>query len=137
MGLKVIGVVGGVAGLMVVLAGCGSTAPPAANIDPYSGQAYPNITVEPKLQPWIVFRPAVVEKSEAMRVTVPIRLATTTQNPIAVQYKFTFKDGNGVPLRVQSDWKYLQLEPNMLRDLQGSALDSNAADWYLEIRSGR
>lgn len=121
-----------------MLGGCAAdTSPPGAMGDPTDTQAYPNVTVEPALQRWIVVRSPVVERGEIMKVTVPVRLQSATSKPIYVQYKFVFLDEAGVPLRVQSDWQFQQLEPRMERFLRGNALDSNADNWQVEIRSAR
>lgn len=126
----------GVVMVGVVVAGCASTAPPAARVDPAGGM-YPQVTVEPTIQAWIVVARPTVTKDEVMRVSVPVRLATNMQDEVHVQYQFTFLDKNGVPLPVQSGWRMITLPSRMQRVLEGTALDKTAADWQLEIRSGR
>lgn len=129
MTLAALALVGGVQG-------CASTAPPPARVDP-AGGGYPQITVEPQLQQWIVVDRPTVQMGEVMKVTVPVRMDTNRSPEIAIQYQFTFVDANNVPLPTQSGWQMVTLPSRMRRELQGTALDRNAVDWRLEIRSGR
>lgn len=128
-GVLALGVVGG-------MQACVSTAPPPARVDP-AGGGYPQITVEPQLQQWIGVDRPIVTMGEVMKVMVPVRMDSNRSPEIAIQYQFTFVDSRGVPLPVQSGWQMATLPSRMRRELMGTALDRNAVDWRLEIRSGR
>jgi len=54
-----------------------------------------------------------------------------------VQYRFIFLDAAGLPLRSQTDWRFMRLEPQNQVFLQGNAIDTSAVDWRCEIQSGR
>ncbi len=129
----------GLAGLSAMLVACRGEPiyAPAARVDPTIHQGYPAVTVEPALQKFVVVAEPVVQGEDVKTVTVPVRLINKHNYPINIQYKFTFTDKDGAPLRTQPGWKYIVLEPGMRRDLTGTALDNTAENWQLEIRSAR
>ncbi len=102
---------------------------------------YPKVVVEVALARWLVVSEPIVAPAPnggPLTVNVPLRLTSVTPNQFArVQYRYIFLDAAGVPLRTQSDWKYIRLEPRNQVFLQGNALDTTAVDWRLEIQSGR
>jgi len=97
--------------------------------------------VEAALSRWLVISEPVVARSAnagPLTVSVPLRLLSVTPDQFArVQYRFIFLDAAGLPLRSQSDWRYLRLEPRNQVFLQGNAIDTTAVDWRCEIQSGR
>jgi len=97
--------------------------------------------VETPLARWLVMSEPVVQNAPnggPLSVTVPIRLMSSMPNQYArIQYRFIFLDSSGSPLRGQSDWRFVRLEPQNQVFLTGNAIDTNAADWRCEIQSGR
>ena len=102
---------------------------------------YPRVTVEPALASWIVLADPVAAPAPnngPLTVSVPIRLTSTRPDQYArIQYRFIFLDASGLPLRTQSDWRFVRLEPRNQVFLTGNATDTTAADWRCEIQSGR
>lgn len=130
--------------LMIVgVAGCNDPvkAPFTPGADQLPRNQYPKVTVEPALSRWLVISEPIVAPAPnggPITVNVPLRLTSTTPDQFArIQYRYIFLDASGVPLRTQSDWKYMRLEPRNQVFLQGNAIDTTAADWRLEIQSGR
>ncbi len=126
---------------LVALAGCAADqhrrAPAPAVIDPVHASEYPQIIVHEELRNWIAAQRPVVTRGDVMRVMVPVRLLSNQGQNAFVQYRFVFTDERGTPLRTQSDWKFINLEPRIPVELTGTALDSTAAEWRLEIRPAR
>lgn len=130
-------------GSLATLSGCQKPqlAPATPGADPLAKAQYPKVVVETPLAPWLVMSEPVVQNAPnngPLSVTVPIRLMSSTPDQYArIQYRFIFLDSNGVPLRGQSDWRFVRLEPQNQVFLTGNAIDTNAADWRCEIQSGR
>lgn len=126
------------AAFILPLAACDTVkAPGSAGADPLPRDNYPKVEVEGPLVGWIVVSKPTVTTDGVMKVSTPIRLKSDSGEYANIQYMYTFFDSAGVPLRTQTEWKFLKLEPRTQTFLQGNALDSNAADWRLNIRSGR
>jgi hypothetical protein len=129
----------GAIGLGVI--GCGDKvkAPPAGKRDLLSPDAYPRNVVTDKLDKAIVFgEPAVDEATDKkpMRVLQPVR--NTANYGVSIQYQFEFFDSTGRPLtKTQQGWRYARLESRVEKFLEATALDANAADWRLVVRSAR
>jgi hypothetical protein len=123
--------------------GCGGgpKAPYEPRHDQLSKGQYPKVTIEEPLSTWVIQSDAVVGQAPnggPLTVSVPIRLGSQTPDQYArIQYRFIFLDSTGAPLRTQSDWRYMRLEPRNQVFLQGNATDTTATDWRCEIRSGR
>lgn len=134
---------GMLASAAMALAGCDTVrAPYAARNDTVAQANYPKVVVEGALSPYLAInQPVVNSDSGVMKVSVPARLLSNPGEFSRVQYKFTFFNGpteaGGTPLRTQTEWRYMQLEPRNQVYLEGNALDSTAKDWRLEIRSAR
>lgn len=118
------------------LSGC-NTDPPAAKPDKVSAAAYPQITATEGLDRFVAYDKAVVDRSDAgaMSVSVPVRLTRNKETPI--EYRFTFFDERGRPLRPESDWQYKVLPARTQQFISSTALDMDATDWRLEIRPAR
>lgn len=121
------------------IAGCGDPyrAPPAGMHDPLPLEAYPRITALEGLSPWLLFEEPIVDASTAdrpLRVTVPVRLGY--DRPRDVQYAYQFFDANG-RLLVERQWRFVHLEPRTVFHFEGSALETSAVDWRLEVRPAR
>lgn len=101
-------------------------------------EGYPNVVMEPALSPWLVMSRPVAEKDERgiLKVSVPVRLKSDQGQFTRVQYRYTFFEKAGVPLRAQTDWRYQRVEPRNQVFLTGNSLDA-AMDWRLEIRLAR
>lgn len=142
----------GVSGLLVLAGLCvgGCEAPqapaaPGARADTLPPSAYPRITVEPGLNPWVfvVYEGILQEGGPPagnapprlpMSVQVPIRSAA--QEQITAQYRYQWFADNGRLLN-EGGWKFVPLEPGVQTLLSGSAMDLEATGWRLEIRSAR
>ncbi|MBX3382918.1 MAG: YcfL family protein [Phycisphaeraceae bacterium] len=127
-------------GALLTAAGCDTTrAPFTPAPDQVAKNEYPRVVLEQPLSGWVVVSEPVVRSGPGpLSVSVPIRLTSTRPDQFSrVQYRFIFLDSAGVPLRSQSDWRYMRLEPRNQVFLQGNAMDDTAADWRCEIRSAR
>ena len=121
------------------LSGCDTVkAPVHPAPDPVAMEGYPNVVMEPALSPWLVMSRPVAEKDERgiLKVSVPVRLKSDQGQFTRVQYRYTFFEKAGVPLRAQTDWRYQRVEPRNQVFLTGNSLDA-AMDWRLEIRLAR
>lgn len=124
----------------VLLAGCQQPATPiAAQPDPVGVDAYPTVTVEPAVLPYLAvdYESVIVEPADGlvpMAVQVPAR--STANSQYLVQYTFSWYDDAGA-LIGDSGWRLLAMEPGMRRVLRGSASDLAASRWTVEIRSAR
>jgi len=121
------------------LPGCDTSFRPATpNPDKVAQTDYPNVTLSPDLQGWLVANPSTVTREGVLKVSTPVRLISAQSGQFSrVQYRYIFLDKNGVPLRAQPDWKYIKLEPRQQVFLTSNALDAAAQDWRLEIRTNR
>lgn len=125
--------------LTATLTGCDTVkAPPGARADTVPQGNYPQITVELGLQPFVgVNQPVVTRTNDVLKVSTPVRLLSDPGQFSRIQYRYIFLDGNGQPLRTQTEWRFARLEPRIQQFLDGNALDNTAADFRLEIRSAR
>lgn len=111
-------------------------APPGARADTIAQEQYPQVTVESGLQPWIgVNKPSVARENDILKVNTQVRMLADEGRKI--QYRYIFLDAKGEPLRTQTGWLYVALEPRIRKELTGNALDSHATDFRLEIRLER
>ena len=119
--------------------GCDTAFRPATpNPDKVAQTDYPNVTLSPDLQGWVVVNPSTVTRDGVMKVSTPVRLVSSESGQFSrVQYRYIFLDKDGAPLRAQPDWKYIKLEPRQQVFLTSNALDAAAKDWRLEIRTNR
>lgn len=125
------------AGLLLTGSGCQQTTPALPRPDTIPQATYPKVTLHNELAGWIAVNQPVVKKGDVLRVSVPIRLLSKGNQFSHVQYKFTFLDEAGAPMRVQPDWKFVTLEPQQQVFMEANSMDNRAADWRLEIRSAR
>ena len=127
--------------LTALLAACTpnpATPPPAGMADMLPSRDYPQIVATSGLQPFLAFdRPNVqVAPDRPMSVVTGVR----NLDPLAVrvQYRYLFFDRTGRPIGQPMDFQFASLPGNGVQTfLSGSALDTNAADWRLEVRSAR
>ena len=126
--------------LAFVVVGCGGDrikGPPGALRDPLRADAYPRIAVLEGLQRWLYFSDPIVTPStpdKPMRVTVPMRLVYDA--PREIQFRFEYFSADSRPLR-SGGWRFRHLEPRTQIYLDGNALETQAADWRLEVRPAR
>lgn len=126
--------------LVFVAVSCGGDrvkGPPGALRDPLRANAYPRIAVLEGLQRWLYFSDPIVTPSTAdkpMRVTVPMRLVYDA--PREIQFRFEYFGADSRPLR-SGGWRFRHLEPRTQIYLDGNALETQAADWRLEVRPAR
>lgn len=133
----------GVLATTLALAGCDTVrAPYAARNDTVAQANYPKVVVEAGLSPYLAInQPVQSTENGIMKVSVPARLLSNPGEFSRVQYKFTFfngpTDAGGTPLRTQTEWRYMVMEPRNQIYFEGNALDNTAKDWRLEVRSAR
>lgn len=135
--------IGSLSVLMIVaglaLTGCDKNKPPfAGRAEPMLRENYPRISVEgEELSKYLAFSPANVQSGpeQPLSVAVPVRLLADREANI--QYRFEFFTKDGRPMRNAMEWRYLRLPPRTETSLEGAALDTNAVEWRLIIRSSR
>ncbi len=115
--------------------GCDTVkAPGAAEPDPLPASAYPQIAALGGLDGYLAYDKPVVNRpaDRPMNVSVPIRLKSDAG--LKTQYRFIFFDQNGRPLEPDPTWQFTFLPARAQAFLEGSALDTDAVDWRLEVR---
>lgn len=112
-------------------------APGAGMPDPLHADAYPQIVVTDQIADYMGFGKPVVEVSpgKPMSVLVPARLIN--DYAINVQYRFIFFDDAKRPIEPAMEFTYKRMPGRVQQYMSGAALDTNAVDWRLEIRSAR
>ena len=124
--------------LALIIAACDTVqAPPSPRGDPLSG-AYPtNVAIDGLSDDLVVDTPIVTPSTpdRPMNVVVPVR--SVTDKKLALQYQFIFMDDRGRPLRPMGGWQYITVEPKLQIFMEGSALNTAAKDYRLEIRPNR
>ena len=126
--------------LTALLAACTpnpATPPPAGMADMLPSRDYPQIVATSGLQPFLAFdRPNVqVAPDRPMSVVTGVR----NLDPLAVrvQYRYLFFDRTGRPISPTMDFQYVRLPGSGVQTfLEGKALDTNAVEWRLEVRTG-
>lgn len=111
-------------------------APGSAGIDPLPADQYPKVEVAGGLSPYIVISGANVEPTTDTRpisVTSAIR-STWDKDVLNVQYRYFFFDEKNTPLDTDPDWRFMKVPPRSQVFLKGSAMDTTARDWRLQIR---
>jgi len=126
--------------LAATLVGCDSVkAPRGGHVDQLPSGQYPNVVIESKeLQKGLVFGQAVVDHSTSgkpMRVTQPGR--NVANYPINIQYRFEFSDSVGRPLKSNLGWRFMNMPSRQEVFFEGAAMDTDAADWRLVVRTAR
>lgn len=112
-------------------------APFSPGLDQVGRANYPRVTVDPQLAGWLVVDQPTMNKTDVLKVTVPVRLASD-RNASNVQYRILFFNANGEPARGgDMNWTFLNLPPRDQRFLVANSLDSDAVDWRCEIRVAR
>jgi hypothetical protein len=128
-----------VLGSMIAGVGCNEGPPPAGRADKVAVEQYPQIVAVENLDKALRFNAPVVEPSSPgrpMSVVVPVR--NTNRRDLNVQYKFTFEDDAGRPLRTNTGWKFATLAGGGVgTTMESNSLEDTAADWRLEIRPAR
>ncbi len=124
-----------------LLAGCQSDpvmAPDAGLGDLLPIEDYPQIVVTSGLAPYLAFsRPNVQGGPDRpMSVSVPVRVLSEDQ-AVNTQYRFRFFDQNGRVLQPEMGFQYKRLPARVQEFLNGAALDVNAVDFRLEVRTAR
>ena len=124
---------------LLMLPGCKGPdnvkAPQTIRTDPLAG-AYPQNIALSGLHNRIVIGQPMVDPAQSdspMKVTVPLR--SVADGTIRVQYKFIFLDGRGRPVRSNLDgWRYQVIAARAEVFLEATSMDTDAADWRLEVR---
>ena len=116
-------------------------APMTGTEDFVTYEAYPQVFVEKELSKYInvtgaeEFDRSQLGEDQPMSVTIPVR--SLGDKDINLQYKYTFFDNQGRPIKPQMAWRYILVMPRNQVFLQGRAIDTVAADWRLDIRRAR
>lgn len=132
---------------LLPLTACGPQKPTGADPDPIAVDDYPQIVLAPGLDKGLVRGRPIVEHAtdtKPMAVTVPMR--SITKLGLRVQYRFTFMDGRGRPLKDNpGGWRYATVAPGTqvfmkansteVRTDEGDVKQTNPVDWRLEIRA--
>lgn len=123
-------------GAAVTLTACDTVKPAyTGRVDQAGRGNYPRVTVQGELSPFIGIDAPIVEPSDVLKVTVPIRLLTDAGNPSSIQYRILFFNKNGSPARGgDMNWRFVHLPPRQQVFLTGNSLDSDAVDWRCEVR---
>lgn len=123
----------------VLAAGCKTDtvkAPGSAGVDQLPSDQYPKVEATGGLSPYIVISGANVTDgtpTRPMSVVSAVR-STWDKDVLNVQYRYFFFDERNTPLDTDPDWRFVKLPPRSQVYLEGSALDTNARDWRLQIR---
>jgi uncharacterized protein YcfL len=122
--------------ICIALPGCDTVkAPFPAVQDQVGRQHYPRVTVQGDLAGFIAVDEPVIEKTDILKVTVPVRLLSDPGNPSNIQYRFLYFAESGAPARgAAMNWTFVHLPPRDQRFLVGNSLDTDAVDWRCEIR---
>ena len=127
-----------VALLAVVLSGCDTT-PPVGKADPIAPGTYPQTVVIDGLVSGVVFGDPIVTVGTdkvPMHVTLPIR--SIVDDPINIQYKVEFFDAAKRPLtNTNQGYRFMNLAPRVEQFMEATALDTNAVDYRVLVRSAR
>ena len=124
----------------VVSVGCDTVKPPpAGRDDPLPIAAYPKVEIASGLHEYLVVEKPIVDPAtpqKPMKVTVPVRSVADVS--INTQYQFTFFDAMGRPVKNSpSGWRYANIPRRTQLFYEAGALDTDAVDWRLRIRSAR
>ena len=125
--------------LVSALVGCDTTkAPHAGRNDPVVHENLPRISVENKqLADDLAFSPPSVQSGPEQPMSVLVQVRYLEDEKVHVQYRFEFYDRNGRPVGNPMSWRYLRIPPRTPVNMEGAALDTNAVDWKLIVRSSR
>jgi Protein of unknown function (DUF1425) len=124
----------------LAFAGCDTVKPPpAGRDDPLPIAAYPKIEISSGLNEYLVVEKPIVDPAtpeKPMKVTVPVR--SVADVAINTQYQFMFFDAKGRPVKNSpSGWRYANISARTQLFFEAGALDTDAVDWRLRIRSAR
>lgn len=111
-------------------------APGGAAADPLPAWQYPKVEAAGGLSPHLVVSAPVVTagtETRPMSVVAGVR-STWDKSVLNVQYRYFFFDEQGRPLNANPDWRFAKLPPRSQVFLEGSAMDTTARDWRLQIR---
>lgn len=122
----------------LLIGGCNKDnvqAPQSVRSDPLAG-GYPQNVALRGLHNGIVIGKPIVDRAtedQPMRVTVPLR--SVVEGTLRTQYKFTFLDDRGRPVKSgRESWSYQVIAEKAEVFLEANALDTDAVDWRLEVR---
>lgn len=123
-----------------LLAGCDTNpvmAPFPGRPDLLPAEHYPQIAVTDTLDEFLFFAKANIQSApdKPMSVSVPARLAE--EYAVNVQYKFEFYNGSGRLMKPEMDFQYLRMPSRVQVFMSGAALDTDAVDWRLIVRSAK
>ena len=123
----------------VIALGCDTVKAPASiGLDPLPIEAYPQQVAVGGLSKGLVSERAIVDEptdDSPLSVTVPLR--SIVDHALHVQYRFQFFDDAGRPVKDPSQWVFISIAPRVQERISGNALDLDAVDWRLQVRSAR
>lgn len=130
--------------VVVVAASALSVACQSGVRPPYSASQddalpYPNITVDPGLQRFLVVDyPAIVEQPATVGrpLTIQVPLRSQADNEFDVQYNFEFFAADMTRVG-ETGWKRETLPSRRQKMLSGNAITPRATSWRLDVRLAR
>ena len=127
-------------GLAATLLGVGCDtiqAPDPVRRDTLPAEAYSQQVVLGGLKQWVVSAKPIVDRGEnkPLRVTVPLR--SVANKTINVQYRFEWMDAKGRPVKDDSGWRFKRIAPKTQVFLEANALDTDVANWRLQVRPAK
>ncbi len=131
-----------VSSLMLTVGGCAKPrvrAPGGAGLDPLPGIQYPKVEAAEGLSGYLVVSGVEATPATArapMSVIVAVR-SQTDHEEIEAQYRFFFFDEKHRPLATEPDWRRARLPSRSQVFLEGTASETTAVDWRLQIRPAR
>lgn len=124
--------------VMLAMAGCDTIqAPPSPRGDPLEGNYPANVAIQGLAEELVVEKPIITASSPDVPMSVVVPVRSVSDDKLKLQYRFIFLDNRGRPLTQPPGWQYITVEPKLRIFMEGSALDTSAADYNLEIRPNR
>ncbi len=112
--------------------------PGEAEVDPLSVEAYPEITVSGVLEgQTLLAEPPNVQRGDNRPLSISVPLRLRSRDVVKVQYRFLFTDRSGRPLDNDPGWHFATIRGREKVYLLGSAMDTNANDWQLQVREAQ
>lgn len=111
-------------------------APAGAKPDPLDRNLYPRVVLTEDLRGAIVVSDVIEDEGSPLKVTVVLRSLTNSADR-NVQYRFIYLDERGNPENVAPGWRSRRMPARSEVFIKSNAMDRDAVDWRMEIRSAR
>ncbi len=128
--------------LIAAAAGCSNhklRPPGSPALDPLPAIQYPKVEAAEGLSKYLVVSGVETTPATArspMKVVVALRYQTEYQE-VEAQYRFFYFDFMNRPLATEPDWRRVRLPSRSQVFLEGTASETAAVDWRLQIRPAR